>query len=198
VDLSNTSVMIAGLVQISGWISSLVLTGTGLSSTVIVLRLLHRDEIKIGQLELKLTYFPLVMIALTLAHAYLTLIFAESCSSILSLGPEPASLAWNKLINSSAFVFSQMHPRHLESVPVLGAMYVAENNDFAFWLLTAFTIVSLAAVIASRKIFDCNHSFTENSYRLLSTLTLGSVLACANWLIGSQWTIRASALAVSS
>ncbi len=137
------SVEIAGLLAVGKLLSVLLVTGAVLCTMVIILRLRGQECFKLAQVELPLRHFPIVALAFTVAHAYLTWILRNKVDGLLVLGANAPALAWAKLVNSDALIFIEMKPRILQSTAVFGHAYVANVADPAFWLTAAFAAALL-------------------------------------------------------
>jgi hypothetical protein len=180
--------------------------------------LTKHDKFKLGQLEFPLSKFIFVAIAFTIGHAFLTWMFVQRGGSVIPLGTDISHLAWKMLTTSDAFIFNNMRPRIAMQAqwPVEGG-YRAENSDTAFWLTFFFSVAVIGAI--SSTLSPCKqtkpsssrnkkhrqnvNTAKKSSYIVagdaalcwLGRIGLGSAVSGANWLIGSQWAIWASALA---
>ena len=192
-----TSIEADGLVQVAKWISTLLLTGSGICAAVIALRLLKKSTFKLGQLEVPLNLLPLALVALTIGHAYLTWLLHIKVTALHKLGGSSAKDAWAELVGkSAALVFNGMSPRvPYDTKTALGIVYATSTSDPTFWLNLAFAVSVVVAIVASRAPSD---SPLENAIwhmKTLNSLSLGTLLAVVNWFIGSYWAIELSGLA---
>ena len=189
-----TTEYVAGLVQVAKWISMVIMAGVGLCATVIALRLLNQTELKFGQVVLKLRQFPALLVAMSVAHLFLTWMFAQRVEMVTRQGDTAEISAWLKLQNSDAFVFNNMKPRLWAPAagPFGSGAFVAASGDTAFWATFSFSIGVIASVACS-----LTPSYIRRSTRALhyfQVTALGCAIAGVNWLIGSRWAIAASSL----
>ena len=193
----TNSIEIDGLVQVAKWVSTLLLTGSVLCITVVFLRSLKKSEFKLGQLEIPLRLLPVALVALTTAHAYLTWLLSIKVDALVAIGGATPSDAWNVLVGKSdAIIFNGMKPRvHAGSWPLFGPVYATEVSDPTFWLNLAFAVAVIASVVVSR--IPVKGAGTPPIWHIntLNSLMMGTLLALANWLLGSYWAIRLSELA---
>jgi hypothetical protein len=215
-----TKIEVQAIIQIAKWISLLISTGAALSATVFIMRLTRHETFRLGQLEFPLSKFVFVAIAFTIGHAFLTWMFVQRVSSVIPLGVDITHLAWRMLTSSDAFIFNNMKPRTVVQGewPFKGG-YKAEGNDTAFWLTFFFSVAVIGAI--SSTMLPCKKTkppssknrkyknkikVAERSSNVdiadvslyicwLGKLGLASAISGANWVIGSQWAIWASALA---
>ncbi len=191
-DPDSIKLQIDGLLHVCKWISGLLLGGVGISLAVVVLRLTNQVEFTAGQVKLRLAYFPYVVGAFTIAHAFLTWVFAQQVETILANGRTVSRNAWNSLTTSEAFLFFNMKPRVWNPHGPFGlGTYVASAIDAAFWATSAFAALLIIAVIAS--LIPASKQ-KRREIDFLGITALGCTLASVNWVIGSRWAIQASAL----
>lgn len=197
-------IQIDGIVQIAKWISYFILFGASLSATVCCMKIIGAEKFKLGQLEFRLSRFVYVVIALTGVHAYLAWIFVQRSMALEALDKSDAELAWNRLINSEAFVFYNMRPRVLGNLPwPFERGYVAQSLDTAFWLTLLLAMALIAAVMITlpssnpQTVFDGQPVFrrrlTLATFWIYRT-AIGCALASTNWIVGTQWAVAASRL----
>ncbi|MDE3819725.1 hypothetical protein [Sinorhizobium meliloti] len=199
------NIKIDGIVQIAKWISYFILFGATLSVTVSMLKLTGAKKFKLGQLEFSLSHFVYAVLALTAVHAYLSWIFVQRATVIDALGKTSAELAWDRLINSEAFVFYNMRPRVIGKLPwPFENAYVAQSLDTAFWFTLLLAMALIVAVTVT--LSPPNSPAALDSLPVLRSrlalitswfhyAAIACALASANWIIGTQWAIAASRLA---
>jgi hypothetical protein len=74
---------ISGLVQVAKWISVIIMTATTLAATVCALRITKQVDFTVGQVKLKITAFPYIVAALTMAHLFLTWGFVQDPAAFI-------------------------------------------------------------------------------------------------------------------
>lgn len=192
-DPEVAKIQIDGLVQITKWISFLIVSGAALAGCVCVLRLIKQTDFMIGQLKLSLSQFPYVVMAFTAAHSFLLWILTQRVTAMHGAGAQIAQRAWLAVTSSDALVFFNMRPRVWKphGSPFGTGAFVAQNTDTAYWATFGFAIITIAAIVAARL---PSESLSNRPRRIFSIFSLGCVLASANWIIGSRWAIALSSL----
>ena len=189
-----TTAYVVGLVQVAKWISIVIMSGVGFCATVIALRLLNQTELKFGQIVLKLRQFPALLVAMSVAHLFLTWMFAQRVAMVTRQGDKAGIYAWLKLETSDAFIFNNMKPRLWEPTagPFGYGAFVAASADTAFWATFSFSVAVIASVVCSLTPSYVSRFTRARHYFQVSAL--GCAIAGVNWLIGSYWAITASSL----
>lgn len=187
------TIAVDGLIQVTRWLSTLLLTDSSLCLFVIVIRYLNKDVFKIGQLEIPVHLLPVVLASMTVAHAYLTWLLNIKVENLVSKDSISARQAWEQIVGKSdSLVFNGMKARTLyDTHTSLGFVHSTSFFDPTFWLNFSFAFAVLIGVVVSR----ISRNEGVWNIRTLNSLVLGFILAIVNWLIGSYWAIKLSTLA---
>jgi hypothetical protein len=187
-----SEIQIEELLQIAKWINLVIMTGLTLSAVVIILRALRQGEFSIGQLKLKLKFFPYILVAMSLAHFFLSWMFIQNAQELLTKEANVRKLAWLKITTSDAFIFNNMQPRLWDPTagPFSLGAYITPFTDTAMMASAVFALVAIVSVVTSL--------WPETSRPRVASFILhlefGCAIAAANWLIGSRWAIALSSL----
>src|SRR5262245_34543431 len=194
---SKEQLLIKALLTSSGQINAVVIGGAILCCTVVGLRLVGKNEITMWNVPLKLSYFPVIAIGITLAHAYCAALQKLRVEQLLSSNRLVRELAWNELTTTGPLIFQGMERRLLAQsfrLPIIGMVDVYEMalSDYTMLLSLAMVTALIAALIAS----NINVPFKLRLSQI-NILAAAILIAFANWLIGSWWAIQTSRISVS-
>ncbi len=189
--MTSPDLEITGLIKAAEWLDGLIQYGALIACTVIVIRLLGKDEFEVKGVKLKVKHYLTLAILLTILHGFYAILFVDACNIAAELPQTDQQEAWKNLTIAGPMLFRGMEPR-TEAVdipfPFVGKqpVYVIENSDWAGWLSLV-----LAGTIALSTL-DIRHSSWKAK---LMGACPGILLAITNWGIGSWWAIQASRLA---
>jgi hypothetical protein len=198
----SKKLLIDALLTSAGQINAVIVGGIILCCAAIGLRLVGKNEMTVWNVPLKLSYFPLLAVLLTIAHAYTAGLMELRVSDMLSVETDVRQLAWKKLTTNGPIIFQGMAPRTLLksfSLPVIGSIRVYEfsRSDYttALSLLMAFGVI--AAVVASSLDFRIANWRMQFLWRRQFAVVIVAVATgLANWTIGSWWAVEISKIYV--
>ncbi|QPF82571.1 hypothetical protein IC762_22785 [Bradyrhizobium genosp. L] len=178
-----------------------IIGGAVLCGTIVGLRVVNRDELKVWDIPLKISYFPLLAVALTVAHAYCGGLIQLRVDQLLALhDADLKRCAWQTLTTNGPLIFQGMEPRVLIrslQVPVIGSLnvYTFVQTDYTTKLLFLMAASVIAGIVASSVDFDVANRGRWHAWRKLLLIFIFAVaVGLANWTIGSAWAIAVSRL----
>jgi hypothetical protein len=183
---------IEGLISSAASLNGLVLFGATICGTVVVLRCLGKDQIEIKGIQVPMRHFWMAVIALTIAHLYLSWVHVEACKQVSTLDADKRLSAWTKLTmgKDSPLLFRSMKERNVTvemKLPFVGKQRVhqVEKADNTLWLSLALVVVVFGSVL---------HFTSKAVIPKLIVVTGAVALALVNWLIGGHWAIATSSI----
>jgi hypothetical protein len=131
----NKDLPVDALLTCASQINYVVISSVVLCCTVLGLRFVGKDEVTIWNVPLKLSYFPLLAVLLTIAHAYSAGLLDLRVNDLLGAERELRQLAWSKLTTNGPIIFQGMEPRTLVKsldLPLIGSIrvYQFSRSDY--------------------------------------------------------------------
>jgi hypothetical protein len=198
------ALLVESLLTAAGQVNSVIIGSVLLCCTVIGLRFVGKKEVEVWKVPVKLTYFPLVALLLSVAHAYCAGLLELRANDLLGSGDELRRCAWQKLTTNGPIIFQGMNPRTLVAlyqIPLIGSLriYQFSRTDYTTILSIAMGLAAIVAVIASSVDFDITGWWKQRVWRrqvliIFAALSIGFV----NWTIGSWWAVEVSKVYVGS
>jgi hypothetical protein len=190
----------AGLVNIGGWISMLAIASLLMLVGIALLLLQNKQKFEFFSVEMKLTYFPLVAILLTLTHGFLCYMMVQKVEQIDILAVRNTSSAFYKLTNSSHILFNNMQARCSLSDESIFFSLDAQLSDTS--IILSITLI-LSVILTSIGVFwtmrnkhiEAPFAHGGKATVIIDGFAFGSGIAMVNWFLGSWWAGAVSALA---
>jgi hypothetical protein len=181
------------LLSVAHVLADVVIWGGLLCLTIIVCKFLVRGrahpEIEVLGLKIDLDYSYVLILGLTLAHAFVTYLFLQGIAHmVISSEGSLAAAAFGKLTQdfeklTPLFELPRRSAWALLPIPV--SLPRPSGRDPIMWLQLAMAVAIVPAVVRWRR--------ASHSLRVL-TIIASIVLLIANWSIGSLWAIAAGDL----
>jgi hypothetical protein len=198
----NKDLPVDALLTCASQINYVVISSVVLCCTVLGLRFVGKDEVTIWNVPLKLSYFPLLAVLLTIAHAYSAGLLDLRVNDLLGAERELRQLAWSKLTTNGPIIFQGMEPRTLVKsldLPLIGSIrvYQFSRSDYTTPLSLLMALGAIAAIIASSLDFHFTNWRKQFVWRRQFVIViLAVVIGLANWTIGSWWAVEVSKIYV--
>ena len=183
------SIQIEGLVKSASRLEAVLNFGGASAGIVVLAKLLGGSDFEIWGLKVKLVWTWIPFAALTIAHLYGALLFIRRAYGLFVAGDTSRSKAWEKLTSGGLLWFDGfIARREARKLPLGFVVYRMSLGDPTTWLAHG---VALGFFVA---IFDWQNA---NWTMRLATGLAGGVILVVNWLIGTNWAVAASELALS-